>query len=107
MLMFFRQVGQVWQAVHVHEINSNVFLDVKNKEPDDDDNATPLGDNIEADKEPDEEPGAEGEGEGGAVDGDWLDVGNEVTVTQGDQDEEDDEDDDEEEEEDDADAEAR
>ena len=97
MLMFFRQAGQVWQAGHEHEINSNVFSDDKNKEPDDAANATPLRDDVEPEKEQDEEPGTEGEGEGGAVGSDPLDVGNEEEVIADDQDDEDDKDDGEEE----------
>ena len=106
LFLFFRQASQVWQAGHEHEINSNVFSDDKNKEPNDATNATPIGDDIEADKELDEEPGAVGGSEEGAVGGDPLEVGNEVTVAEDDHEEEDEEDDNEEEEDDDADAEA-
>ena len=106
MLMFFQQAGQVWQAGHEHEINSNVFSDAKNKEPDDAANPTPLGDDVEPEKEQDEELGAAGGSGEGAVSGDPLDVGNEEEVITGDQDDEDDEDDDEEEEDDDGDEEA-
>ena len=106
MLMFFQQAGQVWQAGHEHEINSNVFSDAKNKEPDDDAHPTPLGEDVELEKEQDEEPGGAAGGSGEGAVSDPLDVGNEEEVITGDQDDEDNDDDDEEEEDDEEDAEA-